>query len=155
MPQRVGDAERAAGVAGRGLNPEVLEGPFAQEPAVADAVERDAAGQAELARPVSRCAVAIRSITSSVISCTDRARSISRCVTGASGSRRTAEQPLEPGAGHRQAVDELEVLEVQPDAAVVVDVDDVIANRLDVLGSPYGASPMTLYSPSFTLKPVK
>ena len=42
------DAERAAGVAGRRLNPDVLERPFAQDAAVADAVERHAAGQAQV-----------------------------------------------------------------------------------------------------------
>ena len=41
-------AERAAGVAGRRLDPEALERPLAQQPAVADAVERDAAGEAEV-----------------------------------------------------------------------------------------------------------
>ncbi len=51
--------ERAAGVARRGLDPESLEGPLAQEPAVPDAVQRDAARQAQVRRgrsPGARCA---------------------------------------------------------------------------------------------------
>ena len=41
-------AERAAGVAGRGLHPDMLEGAVAQHLAVGDAIERDAAGEAEI-----------------------------------------------------------------------------------------------------------
>ena len=46
--------ERAAGVAGRRLDPDPLEGAVAQDLAVGDAVERDAAGQAEIASARSR-----------------------------------------------------------------------------------------------------
>src|SRR5207244_8199602 len=41
------DADRPAGVARRGLDPEPAERALAEEPTVADAVERDAAGEAE------------------------------------------------------------------------------------------------------------
>ena len=41
--------ERAAGVAGRRLHPDALELAVAQDLAVGDAVERDAAGQAQIA----------------------------------------------------------------------------------------------------------
>ena len=69
MPDELRDAERAAGVAGGRLDPESLERAFAQQPAVADAVERDAAGQAQVSSPVSRCAVrAMRSMISSLTS---------------------------------------------------------------------------------------
>jgi len=43
-----GGAEGAAGVAGRGLDPEALEDAVAQQATVGDAVERDAAGEAEV-----------------------------------------------------------------------------------------------------------
>ncbi len=55
-------AERAAGVARRRLDPDALEGAVAQQLAVGDAVERDAAGEAEVllaglaARARARCA---------------------------------------------------------------------------------------------------
>src|SRR5258707_7795487 len=45
MPQRERDAKRAACIAGRRLDPHFLERPFAEDPAVADAVQSDAAGQ--------------------------------------------------------------------------------------------------------------
>ena len=48
MPDQERRAERAAGVAGRGLNPDVFERPLAQEAAVRDAVQRDAARHAEI-----------------------------------------------------------------------------------------------------------
>ena len=49
MPEAQRHAERAAGIAGRRLNPDLLERAFAQDAAVADAVQRDAAGQAQVA----------------------------------------------------------------------------------------------------------
>ena len=48
VPDEERGAERAAGVAGRGLNPDALERPFAQDAAVRHAVERDAAGETEV-----------------------------------------------------------------------------------------------------------
>src|SRR5262249_35571163 len=50
VPEAERDAERAACVAGRRLNPDLLERSLAQQPPVADAVERDAAGEAEIAQ---------------------------------------------------------------------------------------------------------
>jgi hypothetical protein len=48
VPDVEGGAERAAGVARGGLDPDVVEEPGAQDLAVGDAVEGDAAGQAEV-----------------------------------------------------------------------------------------------------------
>ena len=45
VPDEQRRAQRAAGVAGRRLNPDVVERPLAQQPAVGHAVERHAAGQ--------------------------------------------------------------------------------------------------------------
>ena len=56
VPDQLRHAERAAGIARRRLDPEPLERPFAQQPPVADAVERDAAGQAEVLEPGLACA---------------------------------------------------------------------------------------------------
>ena len=44
-------AHRAAGIAGRRLDPDVLEMAVAQNLAVGDAIERHAAGQAQVSRP--------------------------------------------------------------------------------------------------------
>ena len=132
MPDQQRRAERAAGVAGRRLNPDLLERAFAQDPAVADAVERHAAGQDEVASTsVSACRWRAHfSITSSHTTWTDAARSISRCVTGDSGlARRPAEQRVELRARHRQAGAVVEVRLVHPERAVVPDVDQVLADR--------------------------
>ena len=51
MPDQQRHAERPAGVPGRRLNPDVLKRPFPQDPAVGHAVERHAAGQAEILHP--------------------------------------------------------------------------------------------------------
>ena len=58
MPDEQGRAERPAGVAGRRLDPDVVERPLAQQPAVGHAVERDAAGQDEVLHAGSRVNVA-------------------------------------------------------------------------------------------------
>ena len=60
-------ADRAAGVAGRGLYPDILESPVAKQLAIRDTVERHAAGQAQVSIPVSRASErASRRTTSSV-----------------------------------------------------------------------------------------
>ena len=43
-----GGAQRAAGIAGRGLHPDALEDVRSQQLAVGDAIQRHAAGQAEV-----------------------------------------------------------------------------------------------------------
>ena len=83
MPGEQRRAERTACVAGRRLNPQSLERALAQEAAVADAVQRDAAGQAQVVAAPSR--VSVRAMRSMISSHHDldrsAARSISRCVS--------------------------------------------------------------------------
>jgi hypothetical protein len=55
--------------------------------AVADAVQRHPAGQAEIRHPVSRASAGQRSMISSVTTWIEAARSISRCVSSDSGGR--------------------------------------------------------------------
>jgi hypothetical protein len=97
VPGRQRRAERAAGIARRRLHPEPVEAAVAQHLAVGDAVERDAAGEAEVARAVlGGEAARQRSTTSSVTACTEAARSMWRWVSGSSGrARRAAEQRVE------------------------------------------------------------
>ena len=82
-------AQRAAGIAGRRLDPDVVENAVAQHLAVGDAVERDAAGEAQILRCRSRLRSerASRSTTSSVTAWIEAARSMWRCVSGSSGLR--------------------------------------------------------------------
>src|SRR5664279_1984203 len=49
MPHEQSSPERSAGIASRGLNPDVLEGTFARQAPVGDAVQSDAAGKHEVA----------------------------------------------------------------------------------------------------------
>ena len=65
---RQGGPDRAAGIAGSRLDPNFLEAAVAQHLAVGDAIERDAAGEAEIVRmPVSAAIARVsRSTTSSV-----------------------------------------------------------------------------------------
>ena len=51
VPDEERDTERPAGVAGRRLNPQILERSLAEDAAVADTVERDAAGEAQVLHP--------------------------------------------------------------------------------------------------------
>ena len=68
--------------------------------------------------------------------------------------RRAAEQVVELPAGHRQALAVVEVLHVQPEAAVGLEVDEVLVDQRPCRsGCPYGARPISLYSPLLTLNP--
>ncbi len=76
-------AQRAAGVARRRLNPDVVEAAVAQDLAVGDAIERDAAGEAEILASRFRAARlrVSRSTTSSSTAWIEAARSMWRCVS--------------------------------------------------------------------------
>ena len=98
VPEAQRHAERAAGIAGRRLDPDLLERAFAQDAAVADAVERHAAGQAQIAH----AGLAMRErghlqhhLFGDVL---DRPRQVHFALRQrALGlARRAAEQPLEP-----------------------------------------------------------
>ena len=52
MPHRKGGADRAAGIARGRLYPDILEGAVAENFAVGDAIERDAASEAEIVDPM-------------------------------------------------------------------------------------------------------
>ena len=54
VPCRERSAERAAGVAGGWLDPDVAEGAVAQQLAVRHAVERDTPGEAQVLHPILR-----------------------------------------------------------------------------------------------------
>ena len=133
MPDEQGRAQRAAGVAGRGLDPEVVERPLAEQPAVGHAVERDAAGQDQVlhARSARGRRRPIRSTTSSVTAWMLAARSMCRCSSGDSGrAGRAAEEVVEPPAGHRQPLAVVEVIHVEPEAAVGLEVDQALEDQV-------------------------
>ena len=135
MPDQQGGAERAAGIAGGRLNPDVLERPFAKQAPIRHAVERHAAGHDQVAvrRSGRGGAAPRRSITSSHTTWTEAARSISFAVMMPLGlPRRAAEQIVKPWRGHRQPLAIVEVRHVQPERSVVHDPDQPLQDQIDV-----------------------
>ena len=86
--------------------------------------------------PVRSCACCTqRSTAVSQTTCTDAARSISRCVMSSSSRRGgPPKSSWNMVRGHRVAVAVVEVVEVEPDGAVVVDLHELLEDQVDVLG---------------------
>ena len=120
-------ADRAAGIARRRLHPDAVEDALAQQLAVGDAVQRHAAGQADvLGAGLLRTERARRSTISSVTAWTEAARSMCCWVSSSSGvARRPAEQRGERVVGHAQPGAIVEVALVEAEDAVFLEVDDV------------------------------
>ena len=127
-------AERAAGVAGRRLDPDPLEPAVAQHLAVRHAVERDAAGEAEIfgaglgrdrAREPQHDFLGHR---------LDRGGEIHVALVEQFFrlARRPAEQRIELVVGHAQAGAIVEIGLVQPERAVGLEVDQVVEDELGV-----------------------
>ena len=110
---RHGRAERPAGVAGGGLDPEVVDDVLAEEPAVGHAVEGDAAGQAEGALAGGRPSGAGQADHDVLGHGLDRRGEVEMVVEQRRFGRATgdAEEPLEGRPGHLPAGEELEVVE--------------------------------------------
>ena len=137
IPGEQRGAERSAGVAGGRLDPDR-----------ARTVPRGAAGRwrrssAPRRRPAPGSSAPVRryssrpmrSTTSSVTAWMLAARSMCRCVRSDSGrAGRPAEQRVEPGARHRQPLAVVEVVHVQPEAAVGLQVDQMLVDRIPVDG---------------------
>ena len=89
VPDEQRRAQRAAGIAGGRLDPDVVEVALAEQPAVGHAVQRHAAGQDQVLHPgPSACTWRpIRSTASSVTAWMLAARSMCRCSSGDSGAR--------------------------------------------------------------------
>ena len=109
--------DRAAGIAGRRLHPDVLEGAVAQDLAVGDAVERHAAGEAQIVERHARARSerASRSITSSVTFWIEAAMSMWNGVSSSfcPVAHRRAEQVGEFLVGHGQAGAIVEIVEIE------------------------------------------
>ncbi len=135
MPQRQRDAHRAARVTGSRLNPDFVEDLFPQEPAVADAIERDAAGETQIAH--AGFAPRVRGHLEHHLfgDFLDGPREVHLALRqlALGFSRRAVEQLREPFSRHREAGRVGEVLHVHPQAAVVGDLEQVVLDGLDVL----------------------
>jgi hypothetical protein len=133
-------AQGPAGVARGGLNPQPLEGSLAREAPVGDAVERDPAGEAEVVEPGLRVDVAGDAAQHLLGDGLDGRRQV-QLPAGQRRlrrPRRPAEEPLEGRARHPAAGLEGELLEVQPKAAVVLQVDERVEDLLGVDRLPVG-----------------
>ena len=128
------DADGAAGVAGSRLDPQALEGPFAQQAPVADAVERDAAREAE----VLHAGLAVHVARHPQHDLLGHLLHGGREVHLALGERRLgpprgpAEQLVEGPVGHGEPVQVVEVAHVELERPVVAHLDQAIEDALGV-----------------------
>ena len=141
MPYRERGADGAARVARGGLDPEVVVDARFVELPVRDAVQRDAARQAEIFRARRLLRVAGHLQDDLLGHVLDRAREIHLALRELrlGRPRGTAEEPLEAHAGHREAIGEVEVVHVEPDRAVGTDMDELLPDEIGVLRLAVGS----------------
>ena len=126
-------AEGPAGVAGGGLDPEAAKRAFAEEAGVGDAVEGDAAGEAEVlfaGESVKGAGEAEDDFFGDVLDgASDVAVELSE--RGFGCARRDGEELGEAGVGHRLAVEIAEVVEVEAEGTVGAEIEQVLENQID------------------------
>ena len=131
-------AERTAGIAGRRLDPDVAKAAVAQHLAVGDAIERDTAGKTEIVHAglVGETRVSRRT-TSSVTAWIDAAMSMCCCVSQLFGlARRAAEQRIEALVRHGEPGAVVEIVEIEPEGAVVLESIRLSRMCFAYFGSP-------------------
>ena len=120
-------AQRPAGIAGCGLDPDAFEYPLALQPAIGHAVQRHTAGQAQLA--LARAARnASRQLEHHLLGDRlHRGRQVHLALAqlGFGQAGRAAEQPLEPLVDHGQAGAIVKIVEIEAKCAVVLDIDQM------------------------------
>ena len=121
-------AQRSAGIARRGLNPDVLEMAVAQHLAVGHAVQRDAAGQAEIRHAGFGRERSREPKDHFFERRLDGCRDVHVLLRQRFGrlARRQAEQAMKARVGHRQAGAVIEIIQIQMEGAVGLHVDQVI-----------------------------
>ena len=134
IPDEQRGAERAARIAGSRLNPDVIERPLAQDPPVTHAVQRDAAGQHKFLQSGEAMRLARhpqhRLLGNQLNACGKVHVPLLETRLGI--ARRSAEQIMKPPARHRQPLAVVEVVHVQPHAAVGLEIDHALANDIGV-----------------------
>ena len=124
--------QRAAGVAGRRLHPDLCRtAPSRRTLPLATQLSATPPARQRLRMPVSlRSERVRRSTISSVTACIDAARSMWCCVSSSSGLRGgPPNSVVELAVRHRQAGAVVEVRQVEPERAVVLHVDQVLEDR--------------------------
>ncbi len=145
-----------AGIARGRLNPDILERPFAQDAAIADAIERHAAGQHQVLHAGARVDMPRTAQHHILGHGLDRGGQIHFALRDARlhFTRRAAEEGVKFGRRHRQSLTVVEVAHIQAERAIFLQIDEVLANQRFVNRPAVGASPISLYSPLLTRKPV-
>src|SRR5262249_53641425 len=146
MVDRKRGAERAAGIAGGRLDPNIAKAAFAQHLAVGDAIERDAAGKTQVlqaglgretpGKPQDRI------LQDYLYGCGDVHVLLLEPALGI--ARRPVEQRVEALVGHGEAGAIVEILEIEPKRAVGLEIDQVVANDLLVFRRSIGRKPHQL-----------
>ena len=136
-------ADRAAGIAGRRLNPDVVELAVAQHLAVGDAIQRHAAGKAQIARAGLGREAARQPQHGLLEHRLDRGRDIhvERRQQLVRRAHRLAEQLGEPLVGHGQPGAIVEIGHVEPERAVRLEIDQIVENELCVFRLAIGREP--------------
>ena len=128
------DAERAASIAGSGLNPDVLERTFAEQAPVANAVERDAAGKTEIVRArhlLRRLCHAQHDFLGHHLHRPREVHLLLRQIR-LGHARRAAEQLVEGLTRHREAAQIIEVLLIERERAILAQLHQVLVDQVDV-----------------------
>ena len=146
VPCRERRPDRAAGVAGRRLNPDRLVRAFAKNAAVADAVQGDAARETQVVRAGLRMKGRRQPQHHFFGDVLDRPGQIHLPLRQLRLGlpRRAAEDSVESTIRHRQPGGIVEELHVHPERPVRFEIEELVVNRLDVLGLTVGREPHDL-----------
>ena len=125
MPDEQCDAQSPARIAGGGLNPDILERPVAENLAVADAVEGDTAGEAEVFHAGCLAHMAGDAEHDFFGHLLDRGGDVHFALgeLGFGRSRRAAEEAVELPRGHGHSLAVIEIGHVHTERAVFLQVD--------------------------------
>ena len=149
-------AEGAAGIPRRWLNPDALKGPIAQYFPISHAIEGDAAGKAEIVDCISlrqRARDAQHDFLSDLLHRGGEIH-ITLRERGIRIARRSTKEVVKLPRRHGQSGRIVEVALVEPEGAVVLNVDQVVKNQIGVSGLAIGREPHELIFAELTLKPV-
>ncbi len=127
-------AQRAARVAGRRRNPDVLENFLAQQNPVGDAVQRHAAREAQVFCAGDLPGVSRHPQDDFLGDLLDRGRQIHFALRDRAFriARRPAEKLVKFGARHRQPLAIIEILHVHRQRPVGLEVDEFVENNVDI-----------------------
>ena len=129
-------AQRAAGIAGRRLDPDALELSLAQDLAIGDAVERDASGETEVRHAGFGSERAGETQDNLLGDRLDRSGDVHLALADRvfAAARLAAEQLVKPIVGHPQSGAIIEVALIDAECAVGLEVDEMVEDELSVFG---------------------